>query len=102
MRMIILSVLSVLCILSAIWAYQVNYQTRSVKKDIQLLNDKIVAILNRIDLLEAEWAFLNRPKRLAKLVDDNFETLRLVPITKDHFQNSLTSYLNVVESKDGE
>ena len=102
MRMIILSVLSVLCILSAIWAYQVNYQTRSVKKDIQLLNDKIVAILNRIDLLEAEWAFLNRPKRLAKLVDDNFETLRLVPITKDHFQNSLASYLTVVESKDGE
>ncbi|MDG2355597.1 MAG: cell division protein FtsL [Paracoccaceae bacterium] len=102
MRMIILSVLSFLCILSAIWAYQVNYQTRSVKKDIQVLNDKIVSILNRIDLLEAEWAFLNRPKRLAKLVDDNFETLRLVPITKDHFQNSPTSYLTVVESKDGE
>ncbi len=102
MRMIILSMLSFFCILSAIWAYQVNYQTRSVKRDIQVLNDKIVSVLTRIDLLEAEWAFLNRPKRLAKLVDENFETLRLVPITKDHFQNSVTSYLTVVESKDGE
>ena len=102
MRMIILSMLSFFCILSAIWAYQVNYQTRSVKRDIQVLNDKIVSVLTRIDLLEAEWAFLNRPKRLAKLVDENFETLRLVPITKDHFQNSVTSYLAVVESKDGE
>ncbi len=102
MRVIVLPLLGLFCMLSAIWAYQVNYQTRSVKSEIKDLNHKIVSVSNRIDLLEAEWAFLNRPKRLAKLVDENFEALRLVPITKDHFQNSLTSYSTEVGSTHGE
>ena len=85
MRLIGRSALLFLCILSAVWAYKVNYETRSIKREIQDLEYEIKIVLNRIDLLKAEWAFLNRPKRLASLVDENFGALKLVPITKEHF-----------------
>ena len=45
------SILLVLCILSAVWAYQVNYEARSVKKEIEDLEFEIKTVLNRIDLL---------------------------------------------------
>ena len=32
-----------------------------------------------------EWAYLNRPDRLRALVDVNFDSLQLVPLTADHF-----------------
>ncbi len=85
------------CLLSAVWAYQVNYEARAIKREIQDLDNKIQSVKNRINLLEAEWAFLNRPKRLARLVDENFSTLRLVPITRDHFKDSIT--LELIDAK---
>ena len=102
MRVIIQSTLIFFCILSALWAYQVNYQTRSIKNEIKNLDAQISSVLIRIDLLAAEWAFLNRPKRLAKLVDENFVTLRLVPITQEHFQEPGTFFSSTTEIKDGE
>ena len=105
MRAMIRSVLLVFCILSAVWAYQVNYEARSIKREIKDLEFEIKTVLNRIDLLEAEWAFLNRPKRLAVLVDTNFDALQLVPITKNHFRDSETFNFNFIqnqEKKDGD
>ena len=103
MRLMFQSTLAICCIFSAVWAYQVNYKTRSVNKEIRILNHKISSVLTRIDLLEAEWAFLNRPKRLAKLADKNFMTLRLVPITKGHFESIETFNSNAEnQGSDGE
>ena len=102
MRLIIQSSLFILCVLSAVWAYQVNYDARSIEREIKDLNSQVNSVSIRIDLLEAEWAFLNRPKRLAKLVDKNFSTLRLVPITKEHFKVPGELYSNTEKQKDGE
>ena len=100
MRVVIRSILLVFCILSAVWAYQVNYEARSVKREIENLELETKTVLNRIDLLEAEWAFLNRPKRLALLVDKNFEALQLVPITKNHFHDSTTFNFNLIQNQE--
>ena len=100
MRLMIRSVLLVFCILSAVWAYQVNHDARSIKREIKDLEVEIKTVLNRIDLLEAEWAFLNRPKRLAVLVDKNFDALQLVPITKNHFQDSATFNFNLIQNQE--
>ena len=101
MRMIIQSILFIFCVLSAVWAYQVNYETRSVEKENRIINGKINSMLTRIDLLEAEWAYLNRPKRLTKLVDQNFMSLRLVPITKKHLVDSESFFSIISEGNDG-
>ena len=94
------SVLLIFCILSAVWAYQVNYETRSIKREIEDMEFEIKTALNRIDLLEAEWAFLNRPKRLASLVDKNFDALKLVPITKNQFHDSTTFNFNLIQNQE--
>ncbi len=100
MRVMIRSLLLLFCILSAVWAYQVNYEARSIKREIEDLEFEIKTVLNRIDLLEAEWAFLNRPKRIASLVDKNFDTLQLVPITKSHFYNYDSFNFSLIQNQE--
>ena len=93
MRVIFLSVIFAFCVISAIWAYKMNYNTRTKQKQIITINKKILNTENRIELLKAEWAFLNNPERLSKLVDENFLNLRLIPITK----NSIISNLEILK-----
>ena len=89
MRIVLTSILFVFCVISAIWAYQMNYETRHKKKQIIEINKKIKSTLNRIDLLNAEWAFLNSPERLSKLADENFLKLNLIPLSKNNIKYSM-------------
>ena len=41
----------------------------------------------KLNVLNAEWAYLNRPDRLADLVKWNYEKLGLIPISADNFQS---------------
>ena len=97
MRIIMLVLAFSLCILSAIWACQLNYSTRAKEKQILEINKKIDLTSNRIRLLKAEWAFLNSPSRLSKLVDENFFSLNLVPISKKNLSYDLKSFKKLNE-----
>ncbi len=76
---------SCLLILSAYWAYSVNYTTRSAERSVDALKQQIVEETDKIEVLRAEWAYLNRPERLTRLAEANFEILRLVPVRADHY-----------------
>ncbi|MFL2802417.1 MAG: hypothetical protein ACJ0DD_06610 [Paracoccaceae bacterium] len=76
-----------------------NYETRSKKKQIIEINTKINFTLNRIELLRAEWAFLNSPERLSKLVDENFLSLNLIPISKKNIFYDIENIKNFNEIK---
>ena len=97
MRIVFLTSIFVLCVISTIWAYQMNYETRAKKKEILEITKKINFTLNRIELLKAEWAFLNSPDRLSKLVDENFLNLSLIPISKKNIFHDVKTIENLKE-----
>lgn len=67
------------------WTYSVNYDTRAALDRISDLRMKIVDEREAIRVLRVEWAWLNRPDRLARLVDRYEEKLALVPLTPKAF-----------------
>lgn len=68
----------------AAWSYNVNYATRSSAADIAALKISIDAEREKLAILRAEWNYLNRPERLLRLAEANFETLELVPLNVDN------------------
>jgi hypothetical protein len=69
------------------WAYQENYKTRHALSEVSSLHRQIGAQHDRMGMLQAEWAYLNRPDRLRELADMNFRKLELIPMMPRHFGN---------------
>ncbi len=71
----------------AFWAYQENYKTQTALREVRSLNAQIGSAHARINVLNAEWAYLNRPDRLRDLVELNFDRLSLLPLAPDAFRS---------------
>lgn len=69
----------------AFWAYRENYKTQAVLDDLQSLQHQVGQAHTRLNMLRAEWAYLNRPDRLRELADINFDRLGLLPLRADQF-----------------
>lgn len=69
----------------AYWAYFENYKTQEALRTATSLQREIGSSRETLAVLQAEWAYLNRPERLADLAALNFERLQLQPITRDQF-----------------
>lgn len=69
----------------AFWAYRENYRTQTRIGEMSRVRAEISDLRERLGLLRAEWAYLNRPERLRELVDLNFDRLLLVPLTPEQF-----------------
>lgn len=67
------------------WAYQENYKTQQAIKEVRQLHRDIGAAHERLGMLRAEWAYLNRPDRLMDLAELNFDRLGLLPLMPDAF-----------------
>lgn len=82
----ILYVTSALVVIGlAFWAYTENYRTQAAISQVRTLHADIGAAHERLAVLRAEWAYLNRPDRLRDLAELNFERLGLLPIMPDSF-----------------
>ncbi len=69
----------------AFWSYQENYKTRDAISEVRSLHAQIGSNYERLGMLRAEWAYLNRPDRLSDLAELNFERLELLPLMPDAF-----------------
>lgn len=72
-----LSVVAIVVV--ATWSYNVNYETKTAHGRVAALEREIAQTREATAVLEVEWAWLNNPERLARLVDRHPE-LGLVPM----------------------
>ncbi len=76
-----------LVVLAASWTYKVNYQVQDAESRVAQLQRAIDRERSTIAVLDAEWAYLNRPERLRALSETYYSELRLMPIDAMHFAN---------------
>jgi hypothetical protein len=87
MKVIAYFLAALLAVSAGFWSYQENYRTRASLKDLAQLQHRIGVAHARMDMLKAEWAYLNRPDRLRQLADMNFKRLGLLPMMPSSFGN---------------
>ena len=85
MRILLYLSASVLVVVCATWAYRVNYATQEALDRVADLRSQIADEREAISVLDAEWAYLNRPDRLKVLVAANAGTLGLAELTPAQF-----------------
>lgn len=69
----------------AFWAYRENYRTQAEVAEARRLQAEIAELRERLGVLKAEWAYLNRPDRLRALAEINFARLGLLPMQPQQF-----------------
>lgn len=79
----ILSTIAVIAL--AFWAYRENYATQAALSQTREIRVDIREAYERLAVLRAEWAYLNRPDRLQDLADINFDRLGLLALHPDQF-----------------
>ena len=85
MRAILVVLTGLIVVALGFWAYRENYATQQAIKEVRELHAAIGAGHERLNMLDAEWAYLNRPDRLRDLADLNFDRLGLLPLMPDGF-----------------
>lgn len=72
-------------VISAAWAYHVNYDTKTALGRVEGLRKEIASEREAVEVLRVESAYLNAPARLARLVQAHNTSLGLEPLSPQAF-----------------
>jgi len=75
----------IVVVATAAWAYNINYRTKTALGRVDTLRKQINVEREAVEVLRVEWAYLNAPDRLARLVALQNDRLVLVPLGPQHF-----------------
>lgn len=67
------------------WAYRENYATQDALRRVEALQKRIAERQDRLAVLRAEWAYLNRPERLRALAFTYSAELQLDKVDAANF-----------------
>ena len=85
LRFFLFTTLTVATFTLGLWAYKINYESRAAHERVKELEKAILSARKESKILNAEWAHLNSPDRLRKLLEYYFAELKLTPINPDDF-----------------
>ena len=85
MRGVALALGALIVLALGFWSYQENYKTRDAIAEVRVLHRDIGAAHARLNILRAEWAYLNRPDRLRDLAKLNYDRLGLLPMMPEAY-----------------
>lgn len=85
LKLCLFTVLAVSTFTLGLWAYKINYDSRAAYQRVKQLEGSILSAGKEFKILSAEWAHLNSPDRLRKLIEYYFSELRLTPINPDDY-----------------
>ena len=85
LRFLLFTTLTLSTFTLGLWSYKINYDSRAADERVKELEKSILSASKEIKILNAEWAHLNSPERLRKLLEYYFLELRLTPIDPDDF-----------------
>ena len=99
LRFLLFATLIVSTFSLGLWAYKINYESRAANQRVKDLEKSIISLNKEVKILNAEWAHLNSPERLRKLVGYYFLELRLNPINPDDFITFSEIYMGQTSGK---
>lgn len=85
MRLVLYVFGGLMIVAASFWAYSITYATQDRFDDIARLNRAIAKEREAIQVLRAEWAWMNSPDRLKRLIAANGEELGLGPMEPPRF-----------------
>ena len=95
LRFLLFTTLALSTFTLGLWSYKINYESRAADERVKELKKSILSARKEIKILNVEWAHLNSPERLRKLLEYYFLELRLTPINPDDF----ISFFEVYQSE---
>lgn len=69
---------------AAFGLYMVKFSVENLQRDVNAMERQLTAEKESLHLLNAEWAYLNRPERLRQLSETHLE---LVPLDSRRIEN---------------
>ena len=81
MRRLVTITSSLLALVLAL--YLIENQVQRLERELATLDGELLANRQAIQVLKAEWSYLNRPERLQALAARHVEAIALAPVSPD-------------------